>query len=125
MTAWLLLALWLPATQHCGLETASLVGEHGSHPAAASCCMADLPGVMGDCAVVEGLFTRAAEDGVKILSPALLACTCLICRHLVVPVARREPVLARVAFERPLAWVPVWQFVRRAAPRPRAPSFPV
>jgi len=52
----------------------------------------------------------------------LAACTCFLCLQLLPLVVAVEPIFAVTSSESPEHWVPVWQFVRRAAPLSRAPS---
>jgi len=114
-----LLALWLPATQHCGLEAAGLIAADAHEGCAeASCdhCTHD------GCNVVEGGFVKSSHEALKAPTPPLVACTCFLCLRLLTPVLAIEPNLAVSESVSPEHWVPVWQFVRRAAPVSRAPS---
>lgn len=118
-----LLALWLPTTQHCGLEAAELIAAEIPHGAEAKCCeMGDSPCTHDGCNVVESSLIKSSSDPLKVPTPSLAACACLLCLQLVPPVVAAEPIFAVTASESPEHWVPVWQFVRRAAPPVRAPS---
>jgi hypothetical protein len=114
--ALLLLALWLPATMHCGLALA-----FSSTPEA--CCLAG----QGDsesnqravhCAVEKGDY-RAAPQEVLVAAPELFADWCGV-RVLVDP-TRVETVSGAPLAEAPPLNRP-WQFVVRAAWPANAPS---
>lgn len=115
----LLLALWLPATLHCGLEAADLISAHGPD---SRCSDIGSACSMDGCKTVEETTARPSHKSIKAPAPNLLACVHLLCLQLVVPASIVEPIASVRAFERPLAWVPMWHFARRAAPSPRAPS---
>lgn len=123
ITGFLLLAIWLAATQHCGLEAAGLLANHSEDGSVPFCCSNSGPCTQDGCTMVErGSFTPSNAT-VKVPTPLLNECVCLLCTHLVIPVAASEPALE---FEQgvgePLGWVPTWHFARRAAQPPRAPS---
>lgn len=123
ITGLLLLAIWLAATQHCGLEAAGLLETHSADGSAPICCSSNGPCMQDGCTLVErGSFTPS-NSSVKVPAPALQECLCLLCAHLLVPDAAFEPApeLAQ-GVEEPLGWVPTWHFERRAAQSPRAPS---
>lgn len=118
-----LLALWLPTTQHCGLEAAELIAAETPHGAEAKCCeMGDSPCTHDGCNVVESSLVKSSNDTLKVPTPSLAGCACFLCLQLVPPGLAAEPIFAITASESPEHWVPVWQFVRRAAPQVRAPS---
>jgi hypothetical protein len=118
-----LLALWLPITQHCGLEAAGLIAQEPAHAPAAKCCEKDTdPCTHDGCQVIEGHLLKHSNDVVKVQMPTLAACTCFLCLQLLTPGLDAEPALTVVESDRPQHWIPVWQFVRRAAPLSRAPS---
>jgi hypothetical protein len=117
----LLLALWLPVTMHCTLETLptfsflqSCCGTEDSAPVSQDCA-ADVCGEVesGDYRLEEHL--AAAPD-----LPLLLACA---------PGAfRPEPAAGPAPDRFPTALAPpelprLWRFAQRAALPPRAPSF--
>lgn len=118
-----LLALWLPTTQHCGLEAAGLITAETPHGTEAGCCQTGSDRCAHDgCNVVEGNLAKSSNEAIKVPMPSLAACTCFLCLQVLPPVVAVEPIFAVTASESPEHWVPVWQFVRRAAPLSRAPS---
>ena len=118
-----LLALWLPTTQHCGLEAAGLIAAEVPHGADAGCCQTGGgPCTHDGCNVVESSLIKSSNEVIKVPTPSLAACTCFLCLQLLPPVVAVEPIFAVTASDSPEHWIPVWQFVRRAAPLSRAPS---
>lgn len=114
-------ALWLLATQHCGLEAAGIFERHaGVDPA---CCIGGEPHCSHDgCDVVENGSYRS-DGATPVPAPQFAECFCLICCDLsasLVEIAEID--LSWEHSERPLSWVPTWHFVQRAALSPRAPS---
>lgn len=108
--------LWLPATQHCGLEAAGVLTARCEHLGAVGCghCAPD------GCNAVESGSYKIGNGTPKVLPPQLAACVCL---NATAPVLVSEAaVFSRSYEERPLEWVPSWQFARRAALLPGAPS---
>lgn len=120
VAAWVLLAVWLPATLHCALEV--LPGF-----AALQCCCGDAApatpvpdGSPDTCPDLEGGFFKHEEEGALRLmppvGPALMTGFA--------PLAAAAP--AALAFTAVAAGPPelphAWQFFCRAAPQPRAPS---
>ena len=115
---YLTLALWLPATQHCALEAAGLVSVTCN-----DCSSADHCGGKDGCSTVESGGYKPAVDALKALAPDLIICASYFCSQLVLFQAERAlATLPRKTADRPRDWVPTWNFVRRAAPSPRAPS---
>ncbi|WP_157772255.1 hypothetical protein [Lacunisphaera limnophila] len=118
-----LLALWLPTTQHCGLEAAGLIGAEVPHGSDSGCCQVGSgPCTHDGCNVVESALIKSTNEVIKVPTPSLATCTCFLCLQLLMPVLAVEPNLAVSDSEKPEHWVPVWQFVRRAAPLSRAPA---
>ena len=118
----LLLALWMPATQHCNLQAAGLIDAHGEHTDSA-CLGGGNPCSHDGCIMVEGITYKPSGDLLlKVPAPDLLVCSCFLCLQLVYRDLRIEPLTPVVAAEKPQAWVSIWHFVRRAAPLSRAPS---
>lgn len=122
LLALFLAALWLPATQHCGLEAAEVLagdcaGETGETGCAtAERCAAD------SCASVEEAGYRAETRTLEIGAPVAVPCVCLTC---LLRAAPAEPALVLTPpdpGQRPRDWVPSWVFVRRAAPPAHAPD---
>lgn len=117
-----MVAFWLLATQHCGLEAAGLLevgcgetdGQHNCNTSQHS----------GDgCRTVESGGYKLSNGPVKVSSPQLVCCLCLIC----LDAAEAASTLAVESpswrhAERQRDWVPTWHFVQRAALSPRAPS---
>jgi hypothetical protein len=113
----LLLAIWLPATEHCALEAAGILTE--TCPDGCS----NTPGEKDGCDTVETGAYKLSGDTLKVPAPDLFVCLCHICSHIVQFELTRDLLpSAGVAFERPQDWVSSWNFVRRAAPPSRAPS---
>ena len=117
-----LLALWLPVTQHCGLEAAGLVSAHVPHPAPAQCCDTGGPCSHDGCSLVESGLTKPGTELSKLPAPAFFVLASFLCLQFSAPDSLSEPALVVADSEQPLDWVPAWQFVRRAAPLSRAPS---
>lgn len=113
----LLLALWLPATQHCALEAAgALITTCADH------CTTGEPTGKDACGSIEDGSYRPAGDTVKVPAPDLFACVCFLCLHLEQRIADESLPLTGDASDQADAWLQTWQFVRRAAPLPGAPS---
>jgi hypothetical protein len=118
-----LLAFWLVATQHCGLESAGFFAAHHEEGEGAGCCSSAEGCATDGCAVVEDGAYRLGNSAPVIASPLLSACLCSVVWSLDVPERElRADVSLHGPLERPRDWLPTWQFVRRAAPSPRAPS---
>lgn len=118
-----LLALWLTAAQHCGLEAAGLWDSHGAGEAADCCQRTEAePGCVQDnCDLVErGSFLAGAA--VKVPAPQVLEALFVFVLIVEPPRLSAAPPAGIAWAERPHAWVPVWHFARRAAPSPRAPA---
>ncbi|MFA6959156.1 MAG: hypothetical protein WC205_00205 [Opitutaceae bacterium] len=122
--AFLLLAVWLPVTQHCDLEAAGLVSSHDADTSGLTCCEEGSdPCTHDGCELVENGTYNSASPSRSLPTPHLLAvCSCFIFSQLSALEARDEPVLPVAEVLTPSSWVPVWHFVRRAAPLSRAPS---
>jgi hypothetical protein len=113
----LLLAMWLPATEHCALEAAGLIKETCPEGCASTTEAKD------GCDSVENGAYKLSGDALKIPAPYLFVCACHFCLVQIQLDATRELVPPSGAlFERPHDWVSSWQFVRRAAPPSRAPT---
>ena len=123
VVAVVLLALWLPATQHCGLEAAELIAADASHGEHSGCAETSVDHCTHDgCNVVESGLVKCSHESVKVPAPVLAACTCFLCLQISPPERAVEPVLTVSGCLSTEPWVPVWQFVRRAAPLSRAPA---
>jgi hypothetical protein len=113
----LLLATWLPASEHCALEAAGIFAETCSDGCASACAEKD------GCDLVENGQYKPSGEILKVPAPDLFVCGCHSCLLRIQLNAARERVLPSGALvERPRDWVPTWQFVRRAAPPSRAPT---
>lgn len=114
----LLLAVWLPAALHCDLVAAGVVAEE--LPTAAPDSGAECED--GFCHAVEGKIIRPDSAEFALQAPAL-AWIDLLLGQLAPPL----PAVGAVGLEPERSAVPpelrpTWQFVRRAASPPRAPS---
>jgi hypothetical protein len=111
----LLLALWLPATLHCDLEAAGLLGQQ-----CAEDCGQDAGGGDG-CQLVENGLYKSSVLLVRIPAPQLLHCAFSFVPRPeleldAAPLSLAEFVTGTQTLRR------TWQFVQRAAPPCRAPS---
>lgn len=118
-----LLAFWLLATQHCGLESVGLFAAHDEQGAAAGCCASSDGCASDGCATVEDGAYRLDRGSSEIASPPLSASFWSVAWSSDVPPLELQPDVAlRSWLERPHDWRRTWQFVQRAALSPRAPS---
>lgn len=117
--ALILAAVWLPVTQHCGLEGAGLIAMQCEHDCASGQVDSD-----DGCCVVEKGQANIGPGAVKVQAPVLLQLLSPLDAGVVVPTAPHSltPELSAVPPERPRDWISTWHFVRRAAPLSRAPS---
>lgn len=117
-----LLALWLVATQHCGLEALGLFAEHAETVADTGCCAGSDQCERDDCHTLENGGYRIDGASVKVAAPRL---TLGDPSEEWIAIPEPEPlpdinltgILASA-----LDWVPTWQFVRRAAAPAHAPD---
>jgi hypothetical protein len=115
-----LAVFWLFATLHCELEAAEIFESHAV--ADQVCCDGGEEHCSHDgCQLVEGGH-YSVNPAAKVSSPQLALCYCLICLSIGAVEVEAEDGYSPDYFERPLDWVPTWQFVQRAALSPRAPS---
>jgi len=120
--ALLLLALWLPATQHCDLEAAGLIGNPADCHESIDCtnlhekshCDTD------NCQPVENTAYKASLKVIQIAAPVALSCLC--CLNEISAKTILIPLVSPERSTTPLELVPTWQFSVRAAPPARAPS---
>lgn len=113
----LLLATWLPATEHCALEAAGVFAQ--TCPDGCSSTSDEKVG----CDTVENGDYKLSGETLRVPAPDLFVCVCHLCLQQIQLDATRELVPPSGAlFERPHDWVSSWQFVRRAAPPSRAPT---
>ncbi|MBK9991479.1 MAG: hypothetical protein IPP19_12275 [Verrucomicrobia bacterium] len=125
IAAFLLVALWLPTTQHCMLEAAGLLSAQEEHADHNACCES-ASGVCepGACNVLESGSYRVGSSSVAAPIPALTVCVCLLgwdAQDFLLN-AEEAADTASTTFDRPPDCSPTWQFVQRAALMPRAPS---
>lgn len=125
LTALVLLAFWLVATQHCALEAAGLFASHaGEETAATGCCATTTDGCAADgCETVEGSFYRVDSGSLKVATPDLSACLCLLSLEfaLLPPATELSPTAVHW-LDAADDWVPAWRFERRAAAPAHAPD---
>lgn len=112
----LIAILWVPMTQHCLLEAAGNDVTQCDHAMQESCAH-------DGCGIVEGGGYQSKAGFMKLAAPALLLFACFLWAVSTPDLKPRESTITDEALARPLDWVPVWQFVQRAAPPARAPSF--
>ena len=120
ITVLAMLALWLPATNHCRLESISALAflvccdHEGGAPHQDNDCDTD------GCAVVESGFYKTEDAKVDAVAPVLVMAVFLL--PTVEQIALLPPLLADF-FTIASPELPVtWQFSFRAALPPRAPS---
>jgi hypothetical protein len=121
--ALLLLALWLPATQHCGLEAAGLLKTDCHTNAATSPDHKQSPCDTDNCQSIESGAYTSHFLNVQIAPPVAFASL------LDLPLMPRlhaiqVPLLAAPRTSPPPELAPAWRFIARAAPSPRAPCLP-
>lgn len=113
----LLLALWLPATQHCALEAVGALIT----TCADNCATGESSGKDG-CGSIENGNFKPGGVTLKVPAPSLFACACFLCLRLEPRPSDESLSLVGNALGQADAWISSWQFVRRAAPLPGAPS---
>ena len=117
--ALLLLALWLPATQHCALIAAS----GGELDCCSSTCTADQRDMhMDACSVVESGDYGSDSRMARTPAPDLVFVACLACIHARLLVSLQDSPLPPFHKDDPTAWIPRWYFDARAALPARAPT---
>jgi hypothetical protein len=119
LVAFLLLTLWLPATEHCDLESAGFtILAHDDHHSS-SCkdsCQDDA------CHSIEGISYPKASSDLRVLPPTVSFAYCLLSVLAAPVVVQCEPVSLATAPPELQALCRTWQFVRRAALPARAPD---
>jgi hypothetical protein len=117
--AFALLALWLPATQHCDLEAANVpflgAGEHHS-TSCQEACRDDA------CHTIEGESYGKSANQLKIPPPPTWLVSCLLTLLITPVLVEREPVCLDADTPEIQALHRTWQFVRRTALPARAPN---
>ncbi len=118
LIALVLVTLWFPVTQHCGLEAAGVIERQ-----CATDCASGQTGSDDGCCAVEKAPSKLGTVMVKVSAPELVADVGLLDIALfsltTVVEVPRFPV---AGFEFPQNWVSTWHFTRRAAPPSRAPT---
>jgi hypothetical protein len=117
-----LLALWLPATQHCGLEAAGFITSDSSDNPVACCEPTATFCAYDNCHVIEQFTPKTSNDSLQVPTPDFVACACFLCVQILDRKLSAGSVVSVVATDQPVGWVPTWHFARRAAPLPRAPT---
>jgi len=121
--ALLLLALWLPATQHCGLEAAELWdAPRDCHAVPCEAGHDQSTCEMDSCQFVEDSAYRSTFDGLKLSAPILNQLTCWCCLHEITPTTIVVPLISPAQTNAPPELAPTWQFIARATGSPRAPT---
>jgi hypothetical protein len=113
-----LLAVWLPATQHCALEAAGVLPRF-------SCdddCIPGVPCTTDDCASLESALFKTSNTLLTAPAPHVRDFTSFLCAVLVPPLLDEETASPSFVHEGPPDWVADWHFVRRDAPPSRAPA---
>lgn len=117
-----MVAVWLLATQHCGLEAAGLLAQ-GCEQADGQHTCGETEHVVDGCHLVEGTAYKSNNVSVKVPAPQLVASLCLSWVNVAPPAIEQSRATALTShLERPRDWVPIWRFVQRAALPSRAPS---
>ena len=117
LAALFMVALWLPATQHCALEAAGVLAT----TCADHCATGESTG-KDACGSIENGSYKPAGDTLKVLASDLFACACFLCLHHEAWPSDNSLSRAGDASGRANVWLSTWQFVRRAAPPSRAPT---
>jgi hypothetical protein len=113
-----LLVLWLPATEHCALEAAGVITPecHVDGKASGQSCRTDT------CGVLESAHYRGSLNHAQVVPPVVQDSLPLICLAIATAAKSAAQMSETPAPDKPRDWVPVWHFVRRAAPPSRAPT---
>lgn len=114
-------ALWLPATQHCGLEAAGVLPSHCEQSEGSDDCAGEDSCAQDGCKLLESGNYSGSVSAVKVVGPSLVTCFCLICLNSIPAAPDDGPKILVPLCERTLDWVPTWQFEHRAALPPGAP----
>ncbi len=123
LVALLLLTLWLPATQHCGLEAAGIVGSTIDCHEADGCDSTTEQAAcdLDNCQSIEDAAYKAQQTYVQLAAPVEL--TCLCCLNVISPEMIIVRLISPARSDVPPELAPSWQFTSRAAPSPRAPGY--
>lgn len=119
LVAFVLLLLWMPATQHCAFGAVA-AWESGLCEAV---CDHDSGGAHEDaCTVIESGDYTSAITLAHVPAPSLTTLACLACLHarlLSTATPLAPPTWTK---DDPAGWVPEWAFAARAALPARAPT---
>jgi hypothetical protein len=114
--------LWLPMTQHCGLEAVGMFAAHCADEAGATAC-ADGDCADDGCATLEDGNYRSDNAAVTVSAPEFFVCFGFDFGDAVDCESEADSrYTAGDPFARPREWVPTWQFERRAAAPAHAPD---
>jgi hypothetical protein len=119
IVAFVLLALWMPATQHCAFGAVTA----WESSLCETVCNHDAEGTHEDaCTVVESGDYTLSITLAHLPAPQLTTLACLACIH--ARLLSQATPLAPPAWSKddPAGWVPKWAFVARAALPARAPT---
>lgn len=123
IVAFVLLALWMPATQHCVFGA---VTDREADREANLCdtlCNHDSGGTHEDaCTVVESGDYTSAVTLAHVPMPNLTTLACLACLHARLLAEARPLTPPAWTKDDPAGWVPQWAFDARAALLARAPT---
>lgn len=122
LVALLLLALWLPATQHCGLEATGWLGNEAECHTDGGCQAdhAKAPCDADNCQSVEDGAYKSPASPRLVLGPSVLSCLC--CLRVISPETIVVPLVSPARTNPPPELTPSWQFIARAALPARAPT---
>jgi hypothetical protein len=117
--AWVMVALWLPASLHCAIDRAGLFD------AKPACCdhekdQAPDKSCAERCNLLDAGAQKLANDFAKAPAPFLVICVAGLIELASEPAF--VPQISPVRSESPPELPRTWQFVTRAALSPRAPS---
>ncbi len=122
ITLFLLLAIWLPATNHCDFEALDVAGISDGEHCPLAC---GEHGTRDACSVIEGdSFSRTADLRLVLTAPQTSQSLGFDVFSLFVSVPKLEPSVPTSAAEFPelLAKLRSWSFDRRASAPARAPN---
>ena len=122
LVALLMVTLWLPATQHCGLVAAGLVRSSVSQDGSKCDCPPGSPCGKDNCQNLELNLAGPASDNFVVVVPQATLCICHICLRCLELNQVAESAASPKFFIEPFELARTWQFQRRAAPSPRSPS---
>jgi hypothetical protein len=112
--------IWMWGVFHCSLEGAGLLPPEPPHQSA--CCINANPCTHDGCEKVESGEIKLWQESAKAKAPDFLVSICSLWPQILIPEPQIAAEPSSEQFDHSLGWVPSWQFVRRAAPAPRAPA---